>query len=309
MMKRELRSLKKYLAIVLFMATSFTIGNNTYVNAADYNVDDSHYDENEQKIYDNADLLSDEEEEEISEALVKVAKETKLDIVVLTVEGNGGKTPAKYAADFYDNKGFDYDRDRGSGVILYVDMKNRDICVSMAGMAKLYITGDEADEISENIAPYMTDGDYAEGVEYFVKEVRNEAKDGLKDGDYEEAREAWYTEGIKTTDSMEDFYDEYVYKEATLFTYLKNPLISLVAALVIAALAILIMSFSSKTKVTVTGRTYMKGNTFKLNRKSDRFTHTTTTKRKIESNNNSSGGGGRTISSSGNSHTSGGSKF
>lgn len=304
-----MRKVKVYLAFIMFAVMVFSIGPANNVEAADYNLSDSVYDENEQKIYDNAGLFDEDEENELKEDIVKAAKNTKLDIVVLTVEGNGGKTPSQYAADFYDAKGFGYDRDCGSGVILYVDMQNRDICITMSGIAMVYITSDEADEIAEYIALYMTAENYKEGVSEFIKKVEKEALSGIKDSEYEEAIEAWYTDGIKTSQSMEEFYDEYVFKEATVFTYLKNPLISLVTALIIAGITILIMSASAKTKVTVNGRTYMKGNTFKLNTRTDMFTHTTTTKRKIETDSGSSGGSGRTVSSSGHSHTSGGSKF
>lgn len=234
---------------------------------------DAAYDDDDRKIFDYAGLLSDGEEKEISEKLAEAAKSVKLDLVVVTTEDTEGKTTALYADDFFDDNGFGYDKERGDGVLFLIDMEHRQVFISTSGKGISYVSDDDVDSMLDEITPCITEGRYADGVEAFI-------------------------DGIESVDD-------------TVFTYLRNPFISIVIALAVSGIAVLIMSMSSKTKVTVGSRTYMKSGSFNLSTRTDHFTHTTTTRRKIETDNDNSGGGSSSVrtSSSGNSHGGGGRSF
>lgn len=275
-----------------------------------YSVDDSHYDDTEPKIYDGADLFTDSQEEQLQEYLVSTAKSIKLDLVIVTIDYNIGKESLLYASDFYDENGFGYDYDCGSGVILLIDMDNREVAISTAGVCRVYLDS-MTDDMVDNIAPYLSDREYMKAAMYFINEVERLTLEALDDKDFDDAFEAWYSSDHSSISAQNDFYDKYIPQE-NFFTTFKNPLIDIVIAFVIAGVAVLIMSSSSKTKNTINEKTYMEGGHINLRVRHDQFTHTTTSRRKIQTDNGSkkSGGhGGGHVSSSGRSHGGSSKKF
>lgn len=275
-----------------------------------YSVDDSHYDDTEPKIYDYADLFTDNEEQILQESLVSTAKKIKLDLVIVTTDYNRGKESLLYASDFYDGNGFGYDYDCGSGVIMLIDMDNREVAISTAGVCRVYLDS-ETDNMIDDVTPYLSDGEYMKAAQYFISEVKELALEAMDDGDYDDAFEAWYSSDHSSISAQNEFYDKYVPQE-NFFTTFKNPIIDIVIALVIAGVAVLIMSSSSKTKTTVNEKTYMQGGHINLRVRHDQFTHTTTKRVKIQTDNGGSGGGGHGgghVSSSGHSHGGSSGKF
>lgn len=245
------------LGLVIFLASPVYGGEN-----------ESNYSANPEKIYDQADLLSQSEENKLLELIETYAHQTELDFVIVTTNDVGNKSSELYADDFYDDNKFGYDYPCGSGALLLIDMDNRQVVISTAGKAMNDISQKQIDNILDEIAPKLTSGDYADAGSIFVKTIS-----GYITGEI---------------------------KEKNLFSHLQNPLISGIIALVISGVAVLIMSGTSKTAVTVGGRTYMDSNTLRYTNRVDQFTHTTTTRRKIET--SSSSGGGVRTSSSGRSH-------
>lgn len=302
----------------IFLLVSFVIpkltGTDTYILTAyakgSYSVDDSHYDDTEQKIYDNADLFTDSEEIKLQQYLVTTAKELKLDLVIATIDYNRGKDTLLYASDFYDDNGFGYEFNCGSGVILLIDMDNREVAISTAGVCRVYLDS-ETDDMIDDITPYLSDEEYMEAAEYFISRVKELALEAADDSDYDEAFEVWYSSDHSSISAQNDFYDKYIPQE-TFFTVFKNPLVDIIIALVIAAVATAVMSSSSKTKTDVNEKTYMIGGHIDLKIRHDMFTHTTTTRRKIQTDSGSHGGGGHGgghVSSSGHSHGGSSGKF
>lgn len=245
-----------------------------------YSVDDSHYDDTEPKIYDYADLFTDNEEQILQESLVSTAKKIKLDLVIVTTDYNRGKESLLYASDFYDGNGFGYDYDCGSGVIMLIDMDNREVAISTAGVCRVYLDS-ETDNMIDDVTPYLSDEEYMKAAQYFISEVKELALEAMDDDDYDDAFEAWYSSDHSSISAQNEFYDKYVPQE-NFFTTFKNPLIDIVIALVIAGVAVLIMSSSSKTKTTVNEKTYMQGGHINLRVRHDQFTHTTTKRVKIQ---------------------------
>lgn len=275
-----------------------------------YTIDDSHYNDTEPKIYDGADLFTESQEEELQEYLVSTAKRIKLDLVIVTTNYNRGKESLLYASDFYDDNGFGYDYDCGSGVILLIDMDNREVAISTSGVCRVYLDS-MTDDITDDIAPYLSDGEYMKAARYFINRVNSLALEALDDDDYEEAFEAWYSSDHSSISAQDDFYDKYIPQE-NFFTRFKNPLMDIMIALVIAGVAVIIMSSSSKTSITINEKTYMEGGHMNLRVRHDQFTHTTTSRRKIQTNNGGSRGGGHGgghVSSSGRSHGGSSRKF
>lgn len=309
-MKRYGKITDAVLCFVLSAVMILLSAGASYGGEPDYDIDDSHYDDSGQKVYDYAELFDDGEEAHIQSAIVRAAKKVKLDIIIVTIDDNDGKSAKQYAADFYDDNGFGYDCDCGSGVLMLVDMSSRDVAISTAGMARIYLDR-ETEAMLDEIAPCLTDGEYMAAAEAFVDYVESKGEEALGDSDYEEAYEAWYSFKHSDVKSQDEFYEQYADAGAdTIFTIFRNPLISVLVAAAVAGMAVAVMSVSAKTQVTAGSRTYMDENGLKLSVRRDMFTHTTTTRRRIETNNNSGGGSsGSTRSSSGHSHGGGSRHF
>ena len=84
------------------------------VQAQEYSSEQDYYQavQDNQRVYDFAELLSDSERENIEEKISDASEQSGLDIVVLTVNQMFGKTDREMADDFYDNGQFGFGRKR-----------------------------------------------------------------------------------------------------------------------------------------------------------------------------------------------------
>lgn len=232
------------------------------------------FDSEGQKVYDNADLLSEEEEASLQEMCIDASQESEADIIVLTVDSLEGQTAQAYADDFFDYNGFGYEEEMGTGTLLLVSMEDRDVAFSTSGKC-VDIFMNSSDEIREAITPYLSDGEYYEGFSLYVEKTQEYIENGGK------------------SDSQKLF----------------DLLVRLVASLVIATIVVWIMYSGSMSKMTVNGYTYAVGHKSDLLQQHDVFQRTTTISRHIERNPGGSGGSGSHIGSSGNSHGGSSGKF
>ena len=121
------------------------------VQAQEYSSEQDYYQavQDNQRVYDFAELLSDSERENIEEKISDASEQSGLDIVVLTVNQMFGKTDREMADDFYDNGqfGFELEGKEDSGILLLIDMENRQLYISTAGTGIDYVTDDDWKEI------------------------------------------------------------------------------------------------------------------------------------------------------------------
>lgn len=264
------------------------------------------------KVYDEAGLLSSDEIRALQERCLKIAEEKELDIVIVTTDDAQGKSSRDYADDFFDYNDFGYENPMGTGIIYLIDMDNREGWVSTSGNAVDYFTDSRIYQITGNIQPYLANARYYESaeiflnyVELFMGDLPDENAGGA--GDEEDiVDDDWYDDGS----SYEDYGSEKGFH--VNFT---EVMIYLFIAVIIGGVSVFIMVHNAGGKVTVNSRTYLNPNTVKIKQKRDVYTHTTTTSRTISDDSNSHSGGGFSggssthVSSSGNTHGGGGCKF
>lgn len=102
-------------------------------------------DENE-KIYDFANLLTENEEENLYSSVKSFINETNYDLAIVTINKNNKKDEVEYADDFYDYNNFGLNSTR-DGLLFLIDMDNRIVYISTTGYAiKMY-----SDERKDNI--------------------------------------------------------------------------------------------------------------------------------------------------------------
>jgi len=114
----------------------------------------------DEKIFDEAGLLTDQEEEKLQAELVKAADRVSLDVVIVTIDDAEGKDVKSYADDYYDAHHFGYEKENGSGILFLIDMDNREVYLATTGDAIYYLTDNRIEDIIDGGYDYVVDGAY-----------------------------------------------------------------------------------------------------------------------------------------------------
>lgn len=329
------------LAVILFVPGSVSARADESGSVGDYIAKANR----SESVYDFAGLLDDSQENDIQEKISEAIASTKLDIVVLTVNQNFGYSQRNLADDFFDYGGFGYEDniEFPSGVLLLVDMEDRQIYISTGGIAILYFNDEIIDIILDDITENASEGDYVKLCEEFVEDVVYYANMAASTEEYGKIISEWYTgnyqdyselyedlrsefdrigrlsfdynpKKVITKDGAMDVYHmKYEgYHAETFFTIFRNPWIDFGIGAVIALAAVCIMVNHSRSKMTVNSKTYYNSNGSGLRIKKDNFIRRSTVSRKIQSSTGSggkSGGGSYHSSHRGGSHGGGGRRF
>lgn len=128
----------------------------------------------EEKIYDFADILSDEEEDEIYKYINEFINKTNMDMVFVSVDmsyTNDIKNE-EFAADFYDYNDFGIDLEHYSGVLLLRnDYENdRYYNIYTFGDAQLYFSFNRLENILDLIYSDFVNKNYEDGIMTFINE-------------------------------------------------------------------------------------------------------------------------------------------
>ncbi|MGC6585137.1 TPM domain-containing protein [Paenibacillus sp. Dod16] len=229
-------------------------------------------------IFDEANLLSPEERDELNAMANEYGAERETDIMILTTNRVENDAVETWTENFYDEYAPGYDKPHGNTVILTVVLDTHDVHLEGYYKAEKYLDGGRLDKIRSKITPDLSSGDYKKAFEKY----------------------------IKTAHRYMGFEPD-VNPDNILF----NIWFQLGAAAAIGAIAVGVMAYRSGGRVTVDRRTYEDTSTSRILNQEDRYIRTTVTKQKIERNTSSgSGGGGEGgVSSGGHSHSSSSGKF
>ena len=232
-------------------------------------------------VVDNADLLTQTEENELSKKLQDISDELQFDVVVVTTNSTGSKTATEYADDYFDYNGYG----RGSnndGALFLVDMGDRKWAISTSGYGIEAIVDSALDDMEEEIVPYLKSGDY--------------------DGAFNEFADLTY-------DIVNDAKNGKSYSNSTTSTTKNHKYIgtNLIVAFSIGAgiSLIIILVYRSKlkpVKCQKEAKEYIVPGSFNLRRSDDVFLYFNITKVPIPKNNDSDDSGSFHSSSSGSSH-------
>lgn len=227
----------------------------------------------DERIFDEADILTETEEYSLQKYMDKVSKEKQVDIVIVTTNDAEGKQPREYAEDFYKSHDFGYEDSDGTGLLYLISLDksvtgNRELWMTTAKDAKDYFSQSRIDSVLDNIYNTLTAD---EELNYY--------------GSCNE-----FIKGI----------EKYMNVSESVPVFLTKWYSKLGIALVITMIIFFILIFNFGGKKTTTAETYLDVNSIKRNIKEDTYMYTRTTKTKIEKSSSSSG------SSSGGSSSGGG---
>lgn len=119
------------------------------------------------QLVDKADLLSSSQEQELQASLDRLLETYHVEVVIFTTTDTGTYSPDAFVEHVYDSNRYGYGENY-DGVLLVVDMGSRTYRILSNGLAADAITGADIDYIGEQIAPALSDGDYAEAFEDFI---------------------------------------------------------------------------------------------------------------------------------------------
>lgn len=247
-------------------------------------------------IADQAGLLTTEEITSLEEKAASLAAAYGIDPVIVTVDSLDGQSAQNYADDYYDNSGY-----RDDGVLFLLAMAEREWYISTSGNVIYALTDYGVQQLEEAIVPCLAEEywytgfyDFLDSLPYYLDACeQGDPIDGYGDysGDYYHADQ-----------------EEVVYYEAE---HTPNFLLSALCGMVVAGIAVLVMSRSMDTKRTQRGAgEYIKAGSWHLTQHSDLFLYSNVTKTRKQEPTKSSGGGSSVHrSSGGRRHGGGGGRF
>lgn len=165
-------------------------------------------------VYDYAGLFSRKEGEAIEEAITKALSKVDFDIIVMTTDDADGKDAQVNADDRYEAGGFGIGRDH-SGILLMIDMDNRELVLSTEGGAIRVFTDARLETILDHVYDKVADGDFAGAALAYVEDAVDYGKSGVVAGQYNYDSETGRVS---------------VYRRITVFEFLLAAGISLAAA-------------------------------------------------------------------------------
>lgn len=126
-------------------------------------------------VNDFADLLSDSEELELNKKLLAYKNRYGLDAVIVTTNSTNGMYISDYTDDFYDYNGYGND-----GIILVLDMGERDWWFSTKGKGITYFTDYGIDTIIDDMLDDLKSGRYYSAFNTFANDVEYFTQKGIE---------------------------------------------------------------------------------------------------------------------------------
>lgn len=237
-----------------------------------------------EKIYDFAELLTEEEEKQLYDKVKEFIANTNLDLAIVTINTNVKDSTQEYADDFYDYNDFSID-----GLAFVIDMQNRIFYISTAGKAMLYYDDYRIEYILSALDQEMYNHEYFNACNTLISQLTE-----------------YYNHGFS------DKSDKYVVIGTQI--YRKTPYLLLsIIAVVSATIGTLILALrNKKIKLATNSNDYFDNKSFEITKDTKEFISSNTSRVYIppaDSGGGGSSGGGSHSGSSGASHGGGGHRF
>ena len=252
-------------------------------------------------VYDQAELLTEEEEQEL-QSYAQTMKDTwKMNFMVVTTDNAEGKSSMEYADDFYDMH-FP-EESEADGMLYLLDMDNREIYLSTSGLAIRYLTDERVESVLDEAFEYVADGDYYGTFQAFFNASEKFLNEGIPKDQY--------NYDVETGEI--DYYDDSEEYSSPMRIDIYEFILSFFAGLLPAGITVLIVkaSYRLKRRKDLEYDAYTDSE-ISLPVKSDRLINSFITQRRIVDDDHDSGSSGRSSthsSSSGSSHGGGGRSF
>jgi len=236
----------------------------------------------QEKIADNANLLSDGEKQSLLKFMNELSHKYKFDLVIVTERSIGNALPRDYADDFFDYNGYGAGYNRDGCIFLQVT-GTRDIWVSMSGRGIDVINYIAYNKILSDAAKFLKDGSVYKAYYSFLFNV----------------------EEFLTLEAKGRRYN-IIYQWHLAILLAAWAVAFLISFIIINIWKSRLNAVFSQTQAAA----YAVADSLVFNVKKDSFLYSTVTKTRRQADNMPSGGGGGIhTSSSGRSHSGGGRRY
>ena len=123
------------------------------------------------RIFDDAEVLTEDEDNELEDALEELSLRQSFDVTIATIESMesvGADSMEQFADDLYDYCQYGYGPDM-DGVLLLVSVGDRKWHISTCGYGITAFTDAGIQYLGEQMTPDMADGDYAAAFRTFIQ--------------------------------------------------------------------------------------------------------------------------------------------
>ena len=129
-------------------------------------------------IVDNADLLTDEQENKLTAKIEKIIDEYNEEVAILTITDLEGKSPQDYADDFYDYNGYGYGKEKDGVLVLYKpgEEGDRKLHITTHGKAIRALTDETINDILYGMKYLLVEKSYYEAFNFYVDYCADELK-------------------------------------------------------------------------------------------------------------------------------------
>lgn len=245
------------------------------------------------RLFDEADVLTEDEEKQIAEKLDYLSEKYQMDLVIRTMRNGDYSDILIDTEDFFVNKGFGFRKihgGKGAGMILAMDFERRDWALESFGKMEEIAPKTIRDEMADYFLPYLSHNEYFKGFDTFLDLV------GETVSAYESGEKVSYEAKADLPEASHT-----VNKEDNR---VKRLMIAVIVALIIALVTVAVLTGQlSNVSPATHAAAYEVEGSFVLRDQSDHFLYRTVTKSKREKSNSSdsssSSSGGSSTGSSG----------
>ena len=128
-----------------------------------------------QRVFDNADIFTEEEESLLEKRIDKFQVEVQADAVILTEKDGSVQDPELRAQDYYEAGGFGLG-EQHSGIILYINMETRDIAACASGETKYVLLRTDLDTVINAGYENLGSAEYADSMAAMLGEATSVIK-------------------------------------------------------------------------------------------------------------------------------------
>lgn len=112
-----------------------------------------------ERLIDQGDVLSAEEEASLLDELNTISEKHGFDVAIATVPSLGGKSSKVVADEFFDANGYGMGNNR-DGILFLLSPEERDWAISTNGLGETAFTSEGKDYIMEDVLSYLKEDDY-----------------------------------------------------------------------------------------------------------------------------------------------------
>ncbi len=143
----------------------------------------------DEQVIDRANLFSPGQIAQMQAIIERIEEEHQVDMVVLSTNdvpddySESMRRVRDYADDYYDNGGYGMGPDN-SGMLILLDMNNRVMWLSTAGVMIDYITDSREEDILDTAYAYLTRGQYGDSIIAALNQVERQMARGREEGSF-----------------------------------------------------------------------------------------------------------------------------